>query len=348
MSQFKPVVVNAAAVKSRPVQWLWDQVVPRGKLTILCGDPGLGKSFITLDLAARTSRGGPWPFTPGAKPARPMRAILLSAEDDPADTIRPRLEAMGADLSKVEIVDSMVDRYDRVTDFVIGEHSRDLAGLLEEGGDVGLLVVDPVSAYVGGTDSYNNAQVRSMLKPLSDLAADHDVAVVLVTHLRKAEAAKALHAAMGSLAFTAAARVVLLTSRDRADPQARLLLTVKSNLADDRRGFRYKVENGRVAWIAAVEGQADEILRTGRPGPSSCPQASDFASALREALAKGPKPVPEIMELARACGVPWNHAQRSGFKSSLGIGTRKTKDAWEWFLLPPKPEARPPHQTRAA
>jgi len=248
---------------------------------------------------------------------------------------------MGADLSKIDIIDAIIEDgdEDRVSDFIIGEHSRDLAQLLTAGEPVGLLVVDPVSAYVGGTDSYNNAQVRAMLKPLSDLAADHDVAVVLVTHMRKSEAAKALHAAMGSLAFTAAARVVLLVSRDKDDPELRLLLTVKSNLASDRTGYRYKVEGGKVEWVEVVEGQADELLkgepRMGKAGDRAGEkqQAMDaFAQQLKAAMAAGPVPTAAVRDMALRAGVSWLVVQKPNFKSQYGFSSRKEGSTWMWFV----------------
>lgn len=334
MSDFEPVIINASAVQSRPVSWLWPGFIPRGKLTILCGDPGLGKSFVTLDIACRASRGGRWPFEacpPDAPDRDPLRVALLSAEDDPADTIRPRLEAMGADLANVDIIDSMVGRDRRVTDFVIGEHAADLEKMLSTGNEYGLLVVDPVSAYVGQADSYNNAQVRAMLKPLADLAADHNVAIVLITHLRKSEAAKALHAAMGSLAFTAAARVVLLVARDKTDHDLRLLLTVKSNLSSDRLGFSYKIVDGKVEWVDVVEGQADELLAPAKAVDSA--ESVGFINALRARLAAGvTATAQEVRDLASAHGLSWTIVERASFKRAAGFSSRRVKDGWVWCL----------------
>lgn len=313
------------------LRWLWPGLIPRGKLTVIAGDPGLGKSFVTLDMCAAASRGGPFPGAEGEEPGEPIASIILSAEDDPADTIRPRLERMNARLSRITLLDGFVDPHERVFDFVLGEHVAELRELIRSTDGIGLLIVDPISAYVGGVDSYNNAQVRSMLKPLSDLAADENVAVVLVTHLRKSEASKVLHKAMGSLAFTAAARVVLVVARDQQDPEVRLLLTAKSNLAEERIGFSYKVEQGRVVWCETLEGTADEIL-AGRAGAPR-KDYPEFTDALRRAIGQGGGrfPVSEARSLANQMRVPLSVLRRPAWRQAAGITT--VKEGSDWYLI---------------
>ncbi|MFM9996561.1 MAG: AAA family ATPase [Phycisphaerales bacterium] len=355
LNALRPLALSLDQIESRPVRWLWPGLVPCGKLVVLAGDPGLGKSFITLEIAARTSRGGPWPALDvlsdeGAARAEPVEpapspsplpasvvegpgdAILLSAEDDPADTIRPRLEAMGADLARIVIMEGVQDGRDTCYDFVIGQHVRELEQLIKSRPDTRLLVVDPISAYVGGTDSYNNAQVRAMLKPLSDLAADYGIAVVLVTHLRKAEAARLLQKTMGSLAFTAAARVVLVVMRDRQDPDTRLLLTAKSNVGGDRRGLSYSIRSGRVAWGPVVEGVAEDVAAAGSGGAGRTTLWDHFAQQLRAAIddAGGSLPTKTVEDMAHAAGLPKTFAQRPGFKQAHGFGSRRDGTTWAW------------------
>ncbi len=334
-SKVKPIVIPMEEIAPREVRWLWPGFLPRGKLVLLCGDPGLGKSFITLDIAARCSRGGPWPFRDGEM-GPPMRAVLISAEDDPADTIRPRLERMGADLKRISVLEGLEDAQRRVHDFVIGDHSRDLTRLLTEHPDTGLIVVDPVSAYVGASDSYNNAQVRAMLKPLAELAADHGVCVCLVTHLRKSEAQRLLHAAMGSLAFTAAARVVLLVARNPDNPETRYLMTVKSNLSTDRQGFEYRIRDGGVEWVATVEGQADEVLGGGRHAETHDRQKA-FVARIKAAIAEREYvPATEAEALARSLGVSYASCSRAVFKRLHGLRSVRRENSWYWATaLPP-------------
>jgi RecA/RadA recombinase len=311
-------------------------MIPRGKLTVIAGDPGLGKSFLTLSLAAMASRGVPFPGSDESHASGPLASILLSAEDDPADTIRPRLEKMGADLTKVIVMDGIVDAQDRCREFVIGENVAELREVVNNTPDLGLIVVDPVSAYVGESDSYNNAHVRAMLKPLSDLAADTGVAVVLVTHLRKSEAAKVLHKAMGSLAFTAAARCVLVVVRDRDDNDLRLVLTAKSNLSNDRMGFSYRVSDGSVVWGEPVEGTADEVMAGKRENGHDTrkDKQQELARQIHAVIAEdGSCPTARVEELSRQIGVARSIVQSKKFKDANGFKVVKKEAVWWWVAL---------------
>lgn len=336
-SALAPITVRISDVRSQRVSWLWPGMIPRGKLTVLCGDPGLGKSFLTLDLCARASHGGPWPLATGEPHGKPLGSVLLSAEDDPADTLRPRLEAQGANLALVRVVDALKDSQDRVYDFVIGDHARHLAAMISSDEEVGLLVVDPVSAYVGATDSYNNAQVRGMLKPLADLAADFNIAVVLVTHMRKGEATKALHATMGSLAFTAAARVVLMVTRDPNDPNARIIATVKSNLAPDRRAFRFRINDGKMEWLDSFNAQADEVIAQQQSKAAKPEPLSDeaFAKDLRAFIeeTKGERASAEVQRFAKEKGFSFDRLKRAAFKGVVGATVIRTTAGWVWRLV---------------
>jgi len=342
------VTYSLADVQPREIAWLWPGLIPRGKLTVLCGDPGLGKSFLTLDLASRVSRGGPWPLgdeTPDAgdeiePPAEspghaPAAAIILNAEDDPADTIRPRLEAMGADLSRVIALDCIREASGRFSDFVIGENAAELRRVIAETPDAALVVIDPLSAYVGSTDSYNNAQVRAMLKPLADVAADTGVAVVLVTHLRKNGEGSAVHRAMGSLAFTAAARVVLAVTRHRDDAELRVLSCAKSNLAPDRLGYVYAVEDGRLVWLQRFAAGADEVLegRRALPGRHVSPAMRQFQAAIRTRLGEeGQLTCGQVRELCDMLNVAYDSVRSPATKRRMGIRTVRVGSLWMWEL----------------
>ena len=204
-------------IEAKPVCWLWPGRIARGKLTIIAGEPGLGKSQITASIAAVVTRGGRWPVE--GQQCEPGHVLFLSAEDDPADTLRSRLEAAGADLNRVHIVDGVTAGY-------TGDGSRtnrtfslqaDVQALglkLAELGDVAVVVIDPITAYMGDTDSHKNADVRGLLAPLSELAARYDTAIIAISHLTKAVGAKALMRVTGSLAFVAAARAAYLVTND--------------------------------------------------------------------------------------------------------------------------------------
>jgi putative DNA primase/helicase len=152
-------------------------------LCLIAGPPGLGKSQVTTDIAATVSRGGTW--CTGEK-CEAGDVLILSAEDDPSDTIRPRLEACGANLDRVHIIEAVhMLSVKRDRPFYLKQDVETLAEKLTTSPDVKLVIIDPISAYLGGVNSHKNVEVRSVLAPLVKLAADHGVAVVCVTHLNK-------------------------------------------------------------------------------------------------------------------------------------------------------------------
>jgi KaiC/GvpD/RAD55 family RecA-like ATPase len=337
MHEDGPVTYSIDRVAPKPLRWLWDGVIPRGKLTVLAGDPGMGKSLLTLDVASRASSGAGWPC--GAPGVGASAVVLLSAEDDPADTVRPRLEGLGADLSRVVVLDSVREQ-GRYADFDLSCHTPELreaiAAAREAHGDVGLVVIDPVSAFVGATDSYNNAHVRAMLKPLAEIAADEAVAVVLVTHLRKSAEGPAVQRAMGSLAFAAAARVVLMATRHPDDPGLRVLSCAKSNLAPDRRAFLYAIEDDagrpRPVWHGQFAGSTDELLAGGHaPGRRTSVEMLAFTRAVHEHLAReGRLPLEMAEALATRHGVAWATAKAVESKRRMGVRSVREDGAWAW------------------
>ncbi len=238
-----PVLLCMANVVSQPVRWLWPGRLAHGKLSIIAGDPGLGKSTITIDIAARGSAGRAWPD--GAAASAPLSVLMLSAEDAPDDTIRPRLDACGADVRRVTLLTGVT-----VGDEERGFHLADV-GALERAiteTQAGLVVIDPLTAYLGGTDSHRDADVRGLLAPLAALAERTGVAVVCVMHLSKAAGRQAVYRTNGSIAFTAAARLVLAVAADPENEGRRILATVKSNIAIEAPALAYRLADGRVDW----------------------------------------------------------------------------------------------------
>lgn len=337
-----PVLVRLSDVRPEPVTWLWAGRIALGKLTLLAGDPGLGKSFLTLDVAARVSTGSGWPDRPDETFA-PGGVVLLSAEDGVADTIRPRLDAAGADTSRITVLDAIrsVRRGGRevVRAFDL---SRDLPGLeraIRSIEGCRLVVIDPVTAYLGGVDSHNNAEVRSLLAPLSTIAERHGVAVLAVTHLNKSTGTPAVYRAMGSLAFAAAARAAWAVVKDRDDPHRRLLLPIKNNIAADAGGLAYRIGPHGVGggpaldWeSAAVELSADDALSGGHGEHRGRPEMDDAARWLREFLGHGPRATADVQREAHNAGHSLATLRRA--KAMLGVAARKSafSGPWEWAL----------------
>ncbi len=268
-----PVLVRVCDVQPELLRWLWPGRIPLGKLTLLAGDPGLGKSFVTLDLAARVSSGTSWPDLP-LLPNPPGGVVLLSAEDDLADTIRPRLDAAQADAARIVAIQAvrrvLVTGQTRDDYFDLTQDLPALEAAIAQQPDCRLVIIDPLTAYLGQTDSHKNAEVRAVLARLFELAARHKVAVLAVTHLNKANTLPAIYRAMGSLAFVAAARAVWAVVRDDEDEtgRRRLFVPVKNNLGADETGLAYALEPvgsvARVAWESdPVNIRADDALDGG-------------------------------------------------------------------------------------
>jgi hypothetical protein len=330
------VLKRVSEIEPQKLCWLWPGRIPLGKLSLFAGDPGLGKSLVTLDIAARVTRGREWPD--GTTNSQPGSVIILSAEDDPADTIRPRLETAGADLSKVHILQAVrrtkpdgsctLEHFSLEGDLV---ELQDAAASLD---DVRLIVIDPISAYLGNTDSHVNAKVRGLLAPLAGLAQSLRIAVIAVDHLSKSNR-PALYRPNGSIAFTAAARAVWLFAKSPDDPTQRLMLPGKMNLAPDQEGLSYTLREERpgvpaVVWGETVRLSADEVLQ-----PEAVEQKSERLEAmewLRERLSAGPVSAKQTRTDAKQAGIAWITLRRA--KDALRV--RQTKEGfaggWHWEL----------------
>ncbi len=337
-------LVSLADVEPEAVTWLWPQRIALGKLTVVAGDPGLGKSFLSLDLAARVSTGCRWPDGSGDAPLGSV--VLLSAEDDLGDTIRPRLDAAGADVARIHSLAAVcgVDQngeYRRAFDL-----SRDAARLeqvIAQLGDCRLIIIDPISSYLGATHGNDNVEVRGVLAPLSELAGRLGVAVVAVSHLRKGEG-PAMYRTMGSMAFVAAARAAFAVCKDPEDEagRRRLMLPVKNNLGNDETGLAYRLmapEPGAIPHVLwepePITTSADDALARPKERPGPKPDAADRAEAfLRKHLAEGPQPAAELTETAHDEHDISERALRRARKALEVTAYRETPTGPWWWKLP--------------
>ena len=346
--------VCLADVPPSEVDWLWPGRIAVGKVTLLAGDPGLGKSFVTLDMAARVSTGAPWPevgarsedrgasyetvpLAPRSSSLAPGGVVLLSAEDDLADTVRPRLEAAGADCAKIVAIRAMAGNdvdgsYRRKFD--LGRDLAHLTSIVEGMGDCRLVVIDPISAYLGRAGENFNAEVRALMGPLADLASRFHLAVVAVTHLRKGEGA-AIYRAMGSLAFVAAARSAWMIVKDNSLPNRRLLLPMKNNLGNDVEGMSYTIEpraDGRGACVVwSEEPICQSVMVEGQASPGRPTNERDEACRwLLEMLRSGTVPTKELQDAAAASGFSLATLRRA-FRH-VGASAVKQGTSWAWQL----------------
>jgi putative DNA primase/helicase len=332
------VVVRVSDVMAEPISWLWPGRIALGKVSLISGDPGLGKSLVSLALAAHVSQGRPWPVD--RSPCPRGEVLLLSAEDDIGDTIRPRLEAAGADVARVQVL-TIVRDMDKdgalTTRGVSLRRDLDLLDdLLVKHRDIRLVVIDPVSAYLGDTDSHNNADVRGLFAPLAELASRHRVAIVAVSHLNKSSG-PAMYRTSGSLAFVAAARAVFAVVKDKDDPARRLILPIKNNLGPDVSGLGYRVLPGLngaplVDWEPApVTITADEAMRPALPDDerNATEEAMDW---LHDVLVSGPMRASDVQKDARAAGISDKALRMARERLGIKPVKRGFSAGWDWGL----------------
>lgn len=334
-------VVRLDTVRAEPIQWLWPNRFPLGKLSLVAGVQGKGKSFLTLDMAARLTTGTPWPDSDGR--ALPVsNVLLLAAEDNANDTICPRLDALKANSARVVLIkgtkclDGDGRRADGSVPFDLSRDLHRLNDMLERNPGVRLLIIDPLTAYMPGErDANRDADVRAVLHPLGDLAAERNVAVVGVVHLRKnTDAMDALHRVMGSSAFTAYARAVWFVTVDRDDPDARVLFPGKLSIAKPAPALRFRIqEPGFVQWLGESDASAESAFEASTPGPGKKVQlAVEF---LRAALSDGPRLAKEVEAEADDDG----HAARTLIRAKAKLRVRSFRENDKpgepsWWALP--------------
>ncbi|WP_197387618.1 AAA family ATPase [Ralstonia pseudosolanacearum] len=333
------ILVNGADLKPQPVRWLWRDWLALGKLHILAGAPGQGKTTIALAFAATVTSGGRWPD--GSR-CEPGNVLVWSGEDDPADTLLPRLLAAGGDRGRVYFVSGS-----RVNGEVESfDPARDMATLQAEAeriGNVRLLIVDPVVSAVAG-DSHKNTETRRALQPLVDLAASMGAAVVGITHFSKGgQGSDPTQRVVGSVAFTAVARVVLVAAKVKSEDgeDRRILARSKSNIGPDEGGFEYRLEQSEplpdilasyVAWGASVAGTARELLTDPEEQDDGEVSAKEAAiEFLKEVLGDDVVPMKSIEAEAKEAGIAWRTVRRAA--DALGVKSRKGEGGkWYWSL----------------
>jgi hypothetical protein len=334
-------VVRVSSVQSQPIRWLWQGRIARGKVTLVAGNPGLGKSQFTAYLAARVTTGQLWPAGEGRAPKG--NVIMLSAEDDIADTIRPRLEAADADIDRVHVLTAIRDA-DALRSFSLGRDLVSLDSALQQVGDVKLIIVDPISAYMAGTDSHKNSDVRALLAPVSDLASRQGAAIVVISHLNKGGGAgDAMGRITGSIAFSAAARAAFLIQKDAEDSKRRLFLPMKNNLGVDDSGLAFRIVEREVSGnirAPVIEWEDQRVTITADEAlAAASANDSEEGGALREAvsflenmLAAGPASQRTVKSDANANGISEASLRRAKVRLSVKARKDGMSGGWLWEL----------------
>ncbi len=341
-------LIRASDVTPEAIAWLWNGWLAAGKMHVFGGAPGTGKTTISMGLAATVTTGGRWPD--GTRSIA-GNVVIWSGEDDPADTLIPRLSLSGADLSRVYFIAEIRAGNERRS-FDPARDMEPLRRKLAEIGGVKLLIVDPVVSAIAG-DSHKNAEVRRGLQPLVDLAGSMHCALLGITHFSKGTGGRdPVERLTGSLAFGALARVVLVAAKHQEEGEdgrtVRLFCRAKSNIGPDDGGFEYDLHQAElkthpgifassVLWGEAVEGAARELLATadatGDDGEGGT--LADAKRFLFDLLADGPLPTKTIKADADGAGYSWATIRRA--QKALGIEPVKegghfgaTRQQWLW------------------
>lgn len=334
-----PTVVTMATVAPERVSWLWPGYLPSGKLVIIDGDPSMGKSTLTLDMAARVSAGRPWP---DGSPSTAGGVLLLSAEDGLADTIAPRLAAAGADMARVhalvEVPTRGADGQVRMAPPSLPRDIPHLAAVIARH-HVRLVIVDVLMAYLSGVDSHRDQDVRGVLHQLAAMADVHGCTIVLVRHLNKAGGSHAMYRGGGSIGIIGAARAAYLVGRDPDDDGRRVLAPTKANLGGSPPALAYRLVDvpdhgcARVVWDdGPVDIAAAALLAT--PTPEDRSESAEARDWLVDLLTSGGGVMArrDVDRAARAEGIPPKVLRRAREKAGVTVERVGYPAATYWRL----------------
>jgi hypothetical protein len=334
--------VRLSDVAPEPLRWLWPGRIPAGKITLLDGDPGLGKSTLLCEVAARISRGEPLPGD-DTGPGVPRGVLLFSAEDDPYDTIRPRIDAAGGDPKRIVAFIAVPDGSETGRPFALPRDLPLLEALVTKV-DAALVVFDQLVDYLpAGVSPQSLQRVRHTMAALRASAERSGAAIVGVRHLTKSGGANPLYRGLGSIGILGAARSGLLLAPDPDDPERRILAVGKRNLARPAASLAFRLEEvpgtsvARVVWDGESPWTAAELLHAQREaegdGAARRSVVDEARAWLRGALAEGPRPAQELRQEAAARGIGYNALTAA--RKAEGVTAHKERVAhgrWIWTL----------------
>jgi len=332
------VLLKVSDVKPKKLRWLWPSRIPLGKVTVLDGDPGLGKSLISIDIAACLSKGQPMPNAASAE-LEPAGAVFLSAEDDPEDTIQPRLALLGADLERIVLLQG-IKHDDGQSWPTIANLDAIKEGIQKVGAK--LVVIDPLMAYLPAeTNSYRDQDIRRGLAPLAALAAELDVAVLVIRHLNKTSNNNPIYRGGGSIGIIGAARSGLMVAKDPDDDSRCILSVAKSNLAKLPASLAYRIMSNAaevpyIDWLGTTQHTAASLLNDQTDTQEDRSALKDAEDFLSDYLKDMPRKAGDVLKAMKPAGISEKTLRRA--KIRLKIQSKKSDFQGEYFWsLPDTP-----------
>lgn len=310
-------MINMQDVECEEIKWLLYPFIPYGKITIIQGDPGEGKTTLVLQIIARLTKGES--VIDENDSYEPVNVIYQTAEDGLGDTIKPRLMAANADCSKVLVID---DREEPLT-----MRDERLEKAIAET-NAKLIVLDPIQGFLGAdVDMHRANEIRPVMKHLGEIAEKYRCAVILIGHMNKNSSEKSAYRGLGSIDFHAAARSVLVVGRLKSQPDVRVLCQIKSSLAPEAKSIAFKLsENNGFEWLGEYDIDSGELLSSSSKGEK---QRTAMAF-LEDTLANGSKPQSEITKLATEKGITEKTLRNA--KEALNVKSQKIGNSWYWEL----------------
>ncbi|MCD6322086.1 MAG: AAA family ATPase [Clostridiales bacterium] len=310
-------IISISEIETREVNWLWYPFIPYGKITIVQGDPGEGKTTFALQLAALLSNGTELPCTDNK--TEEINIIYQTAEDGYEDTIKPRLVSAGADCKKIMFIDESVDP--------LSMSDERLEKAIAETG-ARLIILDPIQAYIGSNvDMHRANEIRPVLNRLSVIAENYNCAIILIGHMNKAKGKKSTYRGLGSIDFQATARSVLIIGRLKDNPRVRVIAHEKSSLAPEGTSIAFELseENG-FKWLGYYDISVD-VLLSGSTSESKQQMAEDL---IADMLEDGEVSQKEIWSKAAAMGISKRVLDQA--KKNLEVKSNRRSNAWYWNL----------------